>query len=59
LGYCVEDEFLYLAGRRDNPLKAGWHRINPQEIEDVIMESSMVVEAAVIAPIDMNTTSKQ
>jgi long-chain acyl-CoA synthetase len=48
LGYQDEEGFLYLVGRRDNLLKVGGHRINPQEIEDAIMETGVVVEVAVI-----------
>jgi long-chain acyl-CoA synthetase len=74
MGYRDEEGFLYLVGRRDNLLKVGGHRINTQEIEDVIMETGIVVEAvvlgvpdellgnkliAVVSPIDMNTTQNQ
>ncbi|MGA2531548.1 MAG: class I adenylate-forming enzyme family protein [Candidatus Aminicenantales bacterium] len=47
LGYFDEDGFLYVTGRKDDQLKVGGHRINPQEIEDVIMESGRVVECIV------------
>lgn len=71
MGYRDEEGFLYLVGRRDNLLKVGGHRINTQEIEDVIMETGIVVETvvlgipdellgnkliAVVSPIDMKTT---
>jgi len=46
--YQDEDGFFYVVGRKDDLLKVGGHRINPQEIEDVLMESGMVVEAAII-----------
>jgi long-chain acyl-CoA synthetase len=48
LGYMDDEGYIYLVGRKDNLLKASGHRINPQEIEDVIMESGLVVEVAVI-----------
>lgn len=48
LGYRDKDGFLFLVGRRDNLLKAGGHRINPQEIEDVLMATGLIIEAAVI-----------
>jgi len=48
LGYRDEEGYLYLVGRKDNLLKVGGHRINPQEIEDSIVESGLVVETAVI-----------
>jgi acyl-CoA synthetase (AMP-forming)/AMP-acid ligase II len=48
LGYQDDDEFYYITGRKDNLLKIGGHRINPQEVEDVIMESGLVIEVAVV-----------
>jgi acyl-CoA synthetase (AMP-forming)/AMP-acid ligase II len=48
LGYQDEEGYLYVAGRRDGMLKVGGHRINIQEIEDVIMETELVTEAAVL-----------
>ncbi len=48
LGYRDEEGFLYLVGRKDNLLKVGGHRINPQEVEDALMETGLVMEAAVI-----------
>ncbi|MBN2038788.1 MAG: acyl--CoA ligase [Spirochaetes bacterium] len=74
LGYRDEEGFLYLVGRKDGLLKVGGHRINPQEIEDVIMESELIVETAVIGipdkllgnklvslvvPIDKSTAAEQ
>jgi acyl-CoA synthetase (AMP-forming)/AMP-acid ligase II len=34
LGYQDEDGYLYVTGRKDDLLKVGGHRIDPQEIED-------------------------
>ncbi len=48
LSHQDEDGFYYIKGRKDNLLKVGGHRINPQEIEDVIMESGLAIEAAVV-----------
>ncbi|MEZ4600278.1 MAG: class I adenylate-forming enzyme family protein [Syntrophotaleaceae bacterium] len=48
LGYCDQDGYFYVVGRKDNQLKVGGHRINTQEIEDVIMATGLVVEVAVI-----------
>ncbi|MBA4366816.1 MAG: AMP-dependent synthetase [Desulfobacterium sp.] len=47
---CYQDEegFYFLRGRRDHLLKVGGHRINPQEVEDILMETGLVIEAAVI-----------
>ena len=48
LGYKDKEGYLYVTGRKDNLLKIGGHRINPQEIEDVLLESGLVIEAAVL-----------
>ncbi len=48
LGYKDKDGFIFITGRKDNQLKVGGHRINPQEIEDAILETGLVVEAFVI-----------
>lgn len=48
MGYCDEDGFLFVTGRRDNLLKVGGHRINPQDVEDVLMASELLVETAVV-----------
>ena len=47
LGYRDEDGFLYVTGRKDDQFKVGGHRINPQEIEDIIIESGYAVECIV------------
>jgi acyl-CoA synthetase (AMP-forming)/AMP-acid ligase II len=48
LGYRDENGFLYVTGRKDNLLKVGGHRINPQEIEDAILATGLAVESAVV-----------
>ncbi len=48
MGYCDEDGFLFVTGRRDNLLKVGGHRINPRDVEDVLMASELLVEVAVV-----------
>jgi len=47
---CYKDNegFFFVQGRRDNLLKVGGHRINPQEIEDAILASGLVMEAVVL-----------
>ena len=47
---CYKDNegFFFVHGRRDNLLKVGGHRINTQEIEDVILASGLVIEAVVL-----------
>lgn len=48
MGRLDEEGFLYLSGRRSDMIKAGAHRIHPQDIEDVIAEMPAVREAAVV-----------
>jgi acyl-CoA synthetase (AMP-forming)/AMP-acid ligase II len=48
LGYKDEEGFIYLVGRKDKLLKVGGHRINPHEIEDVIMMTNLVMEIVVV-----------
>ena len=43
-----EEGFFFLVGRKDDLLKVGGHRLNPQEIEDTLMESGLFVEAVVL-----------
>ncbi len=47
LGYRDEDGYFFVTGRRDAQLKVGGHRVNPQEIEDAIIESGRAVECVV------------
>lgn len=48
LGYRDEEGFIYLVGRVDDQIKCGAYRINPQEIEEVLVELPGVLEAAVV-----------
>jgi acyl-CoA synthetase (AMP-forming)/AMP-acid ligase II len=48
IGYADEDGFFYVTGRRDSLLKVSGHRINPQEIEDLLISTGLLAEAAVI-----------
>jgi long-chain acyl-CoA synthetase len=48
LGYQDEEGYFYLKGRKDNLLKAGGHRINPQEVEDALMETELLMETVVL-----------
>ncbi len=48
LGYMDEDGFFYLVGRKDSMIKSGGHRINPQEVEDALIATGLLVEAAVV-----------
>lgn len=46
--YKDKEGFFFIVGRKDDLLKVGGHRLNPQEIEDILMESDLFVEAAVL-----------
>lgn len=46
--YQDADGFFFVVGRNDEQLKVSGHRINPTEIEDILMESGMLVEVAVL-----------
>lgn len=46
--YMDEEGFFFLVGRKDDLLKVGGHRLNPQEIEDVLMESAFFIEVVVL-----------
>ncbi|NLA75422.1 MAG: AMP-binding protein, partial [Deltaproteobacteria bacterium] len=48
LGYKDKDGFLFTTGRRDNLLKVKGHRINVQEIEDILMDTGLLIEAVVM-----------
>jgi len=48
LGYKDEEGYFFVTGRNDNLLKINGHRINPQEIEDAIVETGLVIEAVVL-----------
>jgi len=52
MGYMDSEGYIYVTGRRDNQLKVSGHRVDPQEIEDTIMESQLLIEIAVIGMAD-------
>jgi acyl-CoA synthetase (AMP-forming)/AMP-acid ligase II len=52
LGYQDKDGYFYVIGREDNLLKIGGYRINLQEIEDVLISTGLVIEAAVFGVAD-------
>ena len=41
-------DFLYFVGRRDNMIKSSGFRISPTEVEEVLFQSGILREAAVI-----------
>jgi len=47
IGHKDEEGFIYLSGRKDDLVKVGGHRINPQEIEDILLATNLIIEAAV------------
>lgn len=48
IGYRDKDGFLHVLRRKDGLLKVGGHRVNPTEIEDAILATDLVIEAAVV-----------
>lgn len=48
LCFMDEEGFFFLTGREDDLLKVGGHRINPQEIEDGMMASDLIIEVALL-----------
>jgi acyl-CoA synthetase (AMP-forming)/AMP-acid ligase II len=52
IGYQDDDGFFYVTGRKDNLIKVNGHRINPQEIEDVLQSTGLTIESAVFATKD-------
>ena len=52
LGYKDDEGFIFLTGRKKEMLKIGGERVSPKEIEDTIIASGLVHEAAVIGKPD-------
>jgi acyl-CoA synthetase (AMP-forming)/AMP-acid ligase II len=48
LGHKDKEGFIYITGRKKDMLKVGGERVSPREIEDALIESEMVHEAAVV-----------
>jgi acyl-CoA synthetase (AMP-forming)/AMP-acid ligase II len=48
LGYRDDEGYFFIQGRKDHLLKVGGHRINPQDIEDILMKSDLLIEVAVL-----------
>ena len=46
--YQDTEGFFFITGRADRLLKVGGHRINPQEVEDALLATDLVVEVAVL-----------
>ncbi len=47
MGYQDPDGYLFLVGRRDDIIKVGGHRISVLEVEDFLLATELVSEAAV------------
>lgn len=52
LGYCDDEGFLFVTGRKDDQIKVGGRRVNSQEIEDKIVESGEAAECIVFGIAD-------
>jgi acyl-CoA synthetase (AMP-forming)/AMP-acid ligase II len=52
LGYQDAEGYFYVTGRKDDLLKVGGHRINPQEVEDALMGTQLAIEAVVLGQPD-------
>lgn len=48
IGYCDQEGYFYVTGRKDDLLKVGGHRIDPREIEETMMSTGMLLEVAVM-----------
>ena len=48
IGYCDSQGYFFLEGRKDNIMKVGGHRINPQEVEDALIGTGLLVEVVVV-----------
>jgi acyl-CoA synthetase (AMP-forming)/AMP-acid ligase II len=48
LGYLDADGYLYLQGRLDEMIKVAGHRVNPEEVEEVVLRLPGVAEAAAV-----------
>jgi acyl-CoA synthetase (AMP-forming)/AMP-acid ligase II len=48
IGFRDADGFLYIKQRKDDLLKVGGHRINPTEIEELLMATDQLIETAVV-----------
>ncbi|WP_243371887.1 class I adenylate-forming enzyme family protein [Geotalea sp. SG265] len=53
LGYRDREGYYFVVGRKDNLLKIGGHRINPREIEEVLMGTGLLAEVAVVGVPDL------
>ncbi len=48
LAYKDSDGYFYIVGRQDNLLKVNGFRINPEEVENALLATGLIIEAVVI-----------
>jgi long-chain acyl-CoA synthetase len=48
IGYRDSEGFLFVKMRKDGLIKTGGHRVDPTEIEDVLMSTNQLIEAIVV-----------
>jgi len=53
MGYRDREGYFYVTGRKDDLLKVGGHRLDPREVEDVLMSTGLLLEVAVIGVDDV------
>ncbi len=49
-----EDGFLYFVARRDTMIKSSGYRVSPTEVEDILMKSELLIQAAVVGVPDQS-----
>jgi acyl-CoA synthetase (AMP-forming)/AMP-acid ligase II len=49
LGYQDNEGFIFITGRKDGLIKVSGHRVNPQEIEETLVASNLLLEVAVVS----------
>lgn len=60
LGKIDEDGFLHVIGKRKNCIeRAGGIRVSPEELEEAIMQSPLVKEAAVVGVLNREGTDRE
>ena len=47
IGYLDEDNYLFIEGRKNHLISSGGENVNPKEVEDVLLQHPMILEAAV------------
>ena len=58
LAFKDKEGYFYITGRKDDLLKIRGHKVNPQAIEDCLMQTRKLVETVVIAVPDEFTGSR-